>query len=69
VGVPERGPDQRIAHSLAPTRRWDLGVLQVEHVLRELAVEELGWTVGQVYHEAGAFGIVADGECFGTAIG
>ena len=69
AGVPQRGSHQRVAHPLAPARRGDLGVLQVQYTLRELAVEELGLAHGQIHDEAGAFGIVANGDCFGVTLG
>ena len=69
AGVSECGPDEGIAQSFAPSRRRDLGVLEVQHVLRELAVDELGLPVRQVNDEAGACRIVTDGDRFGVTVG
>jgi hypothetical protein len=69
ASVPQGGADQGIAHTFPPSRRRDLGVLQIEHVFRELAVEQLGRAVGQVRDEARALAIVADADGLGITFG
>jgi hypothetical protein len=43
-------------------------MLQVEHVLRELAVEQLSLAVGHVHYEARPLGLVADGDGAGRIL-
>ena len=69
AGVLESGADQGLADALAAGGRRDLRVLQVQDVLRELALDQLALAVGEIYDEAGAFRVVANGDLIGMAVG
>ena len=60
--VGQRGTHERVAYALTLARRWNFGMLEVEHVVAERGIKELRVSIGEGDDEAELLGIMSDGH-------
>jgi hypothetical protein len=62
AGIGQRRSDQGVSDAMAAAGRRHLRMLEVEDVLAEGRVNELGFPIGEEYHESGVLRIMLDGH-------